>query len=57
MRPAADSGQRGMGANSTMEPKDITIQTTNGVGPVPIRIAFCEGPSGEIIEFFQNELT
>jgi hypothetical protein len=41
----------------TMEPKDVAIPTTNGVGPVPARIFFCEGPSGEIIEFFQNTLT
>jgi hypothetical protein len=24
---------------------------------VPIRIFFCEGPSGEVIEFFENTAT
>lgn len=48
---------RDFGAKITMEPKDVTLATTNGAGPVPIRIFFCEGPSGEVIEFFQNTMT
>ena len=48
---------RAAGAKITMEPKDVTIATTNGAGAVPIRIFFCEGPSGEVIEFFQNVAT
>ena len=48
---------RATGAKVTMEPKDVTIATTNDAGPVPIRVAFCEGPNGEVIEFFQNTLT
>lgn len=48
---------RDTGATITMDPKDVTIRPTNGHTPVPIRIFFCEGPSGEIIEFFQNSLT
>ena len=53
---------RAFGAKITMEPKDVTIpntasEPTAASGPVPIRIFFCEGPSGEIIEFFQNTLT
>jgi len=48
---------RTTGAKITMEPKDVTIPTTNAHAPVPIRIFFCEGPNGEIIEFFQNTLT
>lgn len=48
---------RAFGARITMEPRDVTIATTNGAGQVPIRIFFCEGPSGEVIEFFQNTLT
>ncbi len=56
---------RAFGAKITMEPKDVTIATTNtstGPGPavpreVPIRIFFCTGPNGEVIEFFQNTLT
>ncbi len=48
---------REFGAKITVAPKDVTLSTTNGVGRVPIRIFFCEGPSGEVIEFFQNTLT
>jgi glyoxylase I family protein len=48
---------RAFGAKITTEPKDVTIATTNAHVPVPIRIFFAEGPSGEIIEFFQNTLT
>jgi glyoxylase I family protein len=48
---------RDFGARITVEPKSVTIPNTTTVGPVPIRIFFCEGPNGEIIEFFQNELT
>jgi glyoxylase I family protein len=48
---------RAFGATITMEPKDVTISTTNGAGLVPIRIFFCTGPNGEVIEFFQNSLT
>lgn len=48
---------RAAGRKVTVEPKDVTIQTTNGAGPVPVRISFFEGPNGEIWELFQNELT
>ncbi len=48
---------RATGAKITVEPKDVTIATTNAHVPVPIRIFFCEGPNGEIIEFFHNSLT
>jgi glyoxylase I family protein len=48
---------RAAGIKITMEPKDATISTTSGPGPVTIRIFFCEGPSGEIVELFQNSLT
>jgi catechol 2,3-dioxygenase-like lactoylglutathione lyase family enzyme len=48
---------RAFGAPLTVEPKDVTIETTNGAGQVPIRIFFCTGPNGEVIEFFQNALT
>lgn len=40
------------GARPHVEPKDVTIQ---GDRPVLVRIAFCKGLDGEIIEFFQNE--
>jgi glyoxylase I family protein len=48
---------RAAGFKITMEPRDVTIPTTNGAGPVPVRIFFCDGPNGESIEFFQNTLT
>lgn len=53
---------RASGAKITMEPKDVTIPNAAigpdaARGPVPIRIFFCEGPSGEVIEFFQNTAT
>ncbi|HEY5586057.1 MAG TPA: VOC family protein [Ruminiclostridium sp.] len=39
------------GAEVTMIPTDVDIQSE----PVTkVRIAFCKGPDGEIIEFFQN---
>ncbi|NLF40894.1 VOC family protein [bacterium] len=41
------------GAVQTMAPTDVTIPTTTG--PVPVRIAFCKAPGGEIVEFFQNK--
>ena len=48
---------RAAGFKITVEPRDVTIQTTNGAGPVPVRIFFCDGPNGESIEFLQNERT
>jgi glyoxylase I family protein len=48
---------RAAGARITVEPRDVTIPTTNGASPVPVRIFFCEGPNGESIEFLQNTLT
>lgn len=48
---------RSMDVKITVEPRDVVIATTNGPGGVPVRIAFCEGPNGESIEFMQNELT
>ncbi len=43
------------GAVVTVAPKDVTIPSTPQ--PTPIRIAFCRGLAGEIIEFFKNDLT
>ena len=48
---------RAFGAKITVEPKDVTIPNKTALGPVPIRIFFCEGPNGEVIEFLQNALT
>jgi glyoxylase I family protein len=44
------------GAVVTREPRDVAI-ASRPTGPTPVRIAFCKGPDGEIIEFFQNALT
>ena len=46
---------RAAGAEVTVEPKDVTIPSRPA--PTPVRIAFCKGPDGEVIEFFQNETT
>ena len=52
---AAISRARAAGAIVTTEPKDVIIQSTPR--PTPVRLAFCKGPDGEVIEFFQNETT
>jgi len=41
------------GAEAQMEPKSLTIPATPT--PLPVRIAFCKGLDGEVIEFFQQE--
>ena len=43
------------GATVAIAPKDMPIRTPDET--VPVRLAFCRGPHGEIIEFFQNERT
>jgi glyoxylase I family protein len=43
------------GARVTVEPKDVTIPSRPA--PTPVRIAFCLGLAGEVIEFFQNQTT
>ena len=48
---------REAGMQITMEPTDVTLDTTKGPNPLPIRIAFFKGPDGEVVEFFENELT
>jgi glyoxylase I family protein len=52
---AAIARARAAGAVVTVEPKDVVIQSTPAV--TPVRLAFCKGPDGELIEFFQNETT
>lgn len=42
---------RAAGAEVTVEPKDV-ILSNNPV--TPVRIAFCKGPDGEVLEFFQS---
>jgi len=52
---AALERARSAGAEVTMEPKSLDIPSEPTT--TPVRIAFCKGPDGEIIEFFQNETT
>jgi len=52
---AALERARAAGAEVTMEPKSIDLPSEPHM--TPVRIAFCKGPDGEVIEFFQNELT
>ncbi|HSV73423.1 MAG TPA: VOC family protein [Chthonomonadales bacterium] len=40
------------GAKPTMDPTDVTI---DGTPPKKVRIAFCKGPDGEVLEFFQSD--
>jgi glyoxylase I family protein len=47
----AVAAARAAGAEITDEPEDLVISDSPAT---PIRIAFCKGPDGEIIEFFQS---
>lgn len=47
----AAAAARAAGAEITVEPKNVTIASEP---PTPARIAFCKGPDGEVIEFFQT---
>jgi len=49
---AAVERARAVGATITTEPK--TLQLQGSPGPITVRIAFCSGPDGEVIEFFQG---
>ncbi|HEX2037069.1 MAG TPA: VOC family protein [Chloroflexota bacterium] len=51
---AAIARARAAGAEVTVEPKDMVIPSRPH--ETPVRIAFCRGPGGELIEFMQNEL-
>jgi glyoxylase I family protein len=52
---AAIARARAAGAEVTIDAKDVVIPSIPG--PTPVRLAFCKGPDGEVIEFFQNETT
>ena len=52
---AAIRRARSAGADITAEPKDVDIPSRPD--PTPVRIAFCKGPNGETIEFFQSATT
>ena len=41
------------GATVAIAPKDMPIRTADRT--IPVRLAFCKGPNGEIIEFFQSD--
>jgi glyoxylase I family protein len=47
---------RASGTLVTMEPRSAELNSTNGVGVIPIRLCFFEGPSGELIELLQSAL-
>ncbi|MEX2545856.1 MAG: VOC family protein [Phycisphaeraceae bacterium] len=46
---------RAAGATITVEPKGITIASRPE--PTPVRLAFFQGPDGEVVELFKNEKT
>jgi len=50
---------RAAGCRVTIEPKEVAIANTHPGAPttIPVKIAFIQGPDGEVIEFFQNDLT
>lgn len=52
---AAIEKARRAGAVVTVEPKDVVIPSSPK--EIPVRLAFCKGPAGETIEFFQNATT
>jgi len=52
---AAIERARATGAKVTIEPKDVNIPSEPQI--TPVRLAFCKGPDGEVIEFFQNNTT
>lgn len=43
------------GAVERMAPKSLDI--SSNLGPVPVRISFVLAPTGEVIEFFENDRT
>lgn len=52
---AAHSRALELGATERVAPVDKVIPTAQG--DLPVRLSFVISPSGEIIEFFQNDLT
>ena len=52
---AAVERARSAGAEVTIEPKDVLIQSTPQ--PTPVRLAFCKEPDGEVIEWFHSTTT
>ncbi|MCC6415525.1 MAG: VOC family protein [Opitutaceae bacterium] len=53
---AAMAHIKSMGYKVTVETRDVTIKSTNGLGDIPVRIAFIEGPNGESVELLQNSV-
>lgn len=52
---AAIARVRAAGVEVTIEPKDVVIPATPHT--IPVRLAFFKGPDGEVVEFFQNEVS
>ena len=50
---AAIERARGAGAEVTTEPTSLEIQSDP---PQPVRLAFCKGPDGELIEFMDARI-
>jgi catechol 2,3-dioxygenase-like lactoylglutathione lyase family enzyme len=48
---AALERARAAGAQVTMEPQAVEVPSRP---PITVHIAFCKGPDGEVIEFFQS---
>jgi glyoxylase I family protein len=45
---------RAAGLEITMEPKELTIDSS--AGPIPVKISFFKGPDGELVELFENNV-
>ena len=45
---------RAAGQEITMEPKEVTIDSS--AGPIPVKISFFKGPDGEVVELFENAI-
>jgi glyoxylase I family protein len=43
---------RAAGAEITMEPKEVNIESS--AGQIPVKISFFKGPAGEVVELFEN---
>lgn len=43
---------RAAGAEVTMEPKEVLLQSS--AGEIPVKISFFKGPAGEVVELFEN---
>ncbi|MBD3183431.1 VOC family protein [Candidatus Poribacteria bacterium] len=51
----ATEAARKAGAEITVEPKEIELQSVPQ--PLKIKISFFKGPDGEVVEFFEDDIT